>query len=79
MKNPISGRSVGGVSVAYDSELNNLSFTTATTGEGSTIAVNGALKFGLNDIPLGIGSTSLVRTPVQATDELGRPSYCSKW
>ena len=75
MKNPISGRSVGGVTVAYDSELNNLSFTTATTGEGSTIAVNGALKFGLNDIPLGIGTTSLVRTPVQATDELGRPLY----
>jgi len=75
MKNPISGRSVGGVSVAYDSELNNLSFTTATTGEGSTIAVNGALKFGLSDIPLGIGTTSSVRTPVQATDELGRPLY----
>ena len=75
MKNPISGRSVGGVTVEYDSDLNNLSFTTATTGEGSTIAVNGALKFGLNDIPLGIGTTTVVRTPVQATDELGRPLY----
>ena len=75
MKNPISGRSVGGVTVEYDSDLNNLSFTTATTGEGSTIAVNGALKFGLNDIPLGLGTTTVVRTPVQATDELGRPLY----
>ena len=75
MKNPISGRSVGGVTVAYDSDRNNLSFTTATTGEGSTIAVNGALKFGLNDLPLGLGTTTVVRTPVQATDELGRPLY----
>ena len=71
MKNPISGKSVGGVTVEYDSEI----FTTATTGEGSTIAVNGALRFGLSDIPLGLGTTSLVRTPVQATDELGRPLY----
>ena len=75
MKNPISGSSVGGVSVAYDSVSNNLSFTTATTGEGSTIAVNGALKFGLSDIPLGFGTTTVVRTPVQATDELGRPLF----
>jgi len=75
MKNPISGQSVGGVTVEFDSDLNSLSFTTATTGEGSTIAVNGALKFGLNDLPLGLGTTSVVRTPVQATDELGRPLY----
>ena len=75
MKNPISGRSVGGVTVEYDADLNNLTFTTATTGEGSTIAVNGALRFGLNDIPLGLGTTTVVKTPVQATDELGRPLY----
>ena len=75
MKNPISGRSVGGVTVEYDSDLNNLTFTTATMGEGSTIAVNGALRFGLNDLPLGLGTTTVVRTPVQATDELGRPLY----
>ena len=75
MKNPISGRSVGGVTVEYDSDLNNLKFTTATMGEGSTIAVNGALRFGLSDIPLGLGTTTVVRTPVQATDELGRPLY----
>ena len=75
MKNPISGRSVGGVTVEYDSDLNNLTFTTATMGEGSTIAVNGALRFGLSDIPLGLGTTTVVRTPVQATDELGRPLY----
>jgi flagellar hook protein FlgE len=75
MKNPISGQSVGGVTVEYDTDLNNLTFTTATTGEGSTIAVNAALRFGLNDIPLGLGTTTVVRTPVQATDDLGRPLY----
>ena len=77
MKNPISGQSVGGVDVKYDPVANNLTFTTATTGEGNTIAVNGALRFGLNDIPLGLGETTTVRQPVQATDELGRPLYIS--
>ena len=77
MKNPISGQSVGGVDVKYDPVANNLTFTTATTGEGNTIAVNGALRFGLKDIPLGLGETTKVRQPVQATDELGRPLYIS--
>ena len=77
MKNPISGQPVGGVEVTYDAEVNNLTFTTATTGEGNTIAINGALKFGLKDIPLGLGETTEVRQPVQATDELGRPLYIS--
>ncbi len=77
MKNPISGQSVGGVDVKYDAVANNLTFTTATTGEGNTLAVNGALKFGLKDIPLGLGETTMVRQPVQATDELGRPLFIS--
>ena len=77
MKNPISGQPVGGVEVTYDEDANNLTFTTATTGEGNTIAINGALKFGLKDIPLGLGETTEVRQPVQATDDLGRPLYIS--
>ena len=77
MKNPISGQSVGGVTVEYNAETNNLTFTTAVTGEGATLAVNGALRFGLKDIPLGLGETATVRQPVQATDELGRPLYIS--
>jgi flagellar hook protein FlgE len=77
MKNPITGAPVGGVKVTYDSDKNNLTFTTATTGEGSTIAIDGALKFGLKNIPLGLGVTTEVRQPVQATDELGRPLYIS--
>ena len=77
MKNPISGQPVGGVEVTYDADVNNLTFTTATTGEGNTIAINGALRFGLKDIPLGLGETTQVRQPVQATDDLGRPLYIS--
>ena len=77
MRNPISGAPVGGVTVEYDATNNNFKFTTATTGEGSTIAIDGALKFGLKNIPLGLGTTTEVRQPVQATDELGRPLYIS--
>jgi len=77
MRNPISGAPVGGVKVEYSAETNNITFTTATTGAGSTIAIDGALKFGLKNIPLGLGETTEVRQPVQATDELGRPLYIS--
>ena len=77
MKNPMTGAPVGGVSVVYDADKNNFTFTTATSGEGSTIAIDGALKFGLKNIPLGLGVTTEVRQPVQATDELGRPLYIS--
>jgi flagellar hook protein FlgE len=77
MKNPVSDESVGGVTVEYSSDENNFVFTTATTGERSTLAIEGAIKFGLSDVPLGLGSTSQVRQPVQATDELGRPLYIS--
>ena len=35
----------------------------------------GTIRFGLSDIPLGLGTTTVVKTPVQATDELGRPLY----
>ena len=77
MRNPVSGAPVGGVKVAYDADGNNFTFTTSTSGESSTIAIDGALKFGLKNIPLGLGVTTEVRQPVQATDELGRPLYIS--
>jgi flagellar hook protein FlgE len=77
MVNPISGEAVGGVEVVYDSVKNNITFTSATTGEGSILSVKGALRFGLNDVPLGLGDTAKVRAPVQATDEDGRPLYIS--
>ena len=77
MVNPISGEAVGGVQVVYDEVKNNFTFTTATTGEGSVMSISGALRFGLHDVPLGLGSESQVKTPVQAQDELGRPLFIS--
>ena len=77
MVNPVSGEAVGGVKVDYDSANNNFTFTTSTRGEGSLVSVKGSLRFGLNDVPLGLGETAMVKTPVQAKDELGRPLYIS--
>jgi len=77
MKHPVTGQPVGGVNVTYNGATNNLVFTTGTTGDSSTFKIEGALRFGLQDIPLGIGNTTEIKTPVQATDELGRPLFVS--
>ncbi len=77
MQHPTTGNPIGGVKVTFDLGLNNLTFTSGTTGGSSTFKVAGAQRFGLLDIPLGIGETAQVRTPVQATDELGRPLWVS--
>ena len=77
MQHPNTGMPIGGVKVAFDLSLNNLTFTSGTSGDTSTFKVSGAQRFGLVDIPLGIGETAQVRTPVQATDELGRPLWVS--
>jgi len=77
MVNPLSGESVGGVKVVYDSIKNNFTFSTSTRGEGSLFSIKGALRFGLNDVPLGLGETAMVKTPVQAKDSLGRPLFIS--
>jgi flagellar hook protein FlgE len=77
MVNPISNEAVGGVTVVYDSVKNNFTFTSSTRGEGSLLSIKGALRFGLNDVPLGLGSNAMVKTPVQAKDDLGRPLYIS--
>ena len=77
MQHPNTGQPVGGVSVTYNGATNNLVFTTGTTGDTSTFKIEGALRFGLQDIPLGIGNTTEIKTPVQATDDLGRPLFVS--
>ena len=77
MKHPVTGQPVGGVDVTYNGATNNLVFTTGTTGDSSTFKIEGALRFGLQDIPLGIGNTTEIKTPVQATDNLGRPLFVS--
>ena len=77
MQHPTTGKPVGGVDVTYNGTTNNLVFTTGTSGNSSTFKIEGALRFGLKDIPLGIGSTTQIKTPVQATDDLGRPLFIS--
>ena len=77
MKHPVTGQPVGGVDVTYNAATNNLVFTTGTTGDSSTFKIEGAMRFGLQDIPLGIGNTTEIKTPVQATDNLGRPLFVS--
>ena len=77
MVNPISNEAVGGVKVVYDGVKNNFTFTSSTKGEGTLLSIKGALRFGLNDTPLGLGETAMVKTPVQAKDELGRPLFIS--
>jgi flagellar hook protein FlgE len=77
MVNPISNEAVGGVKVVYDGVKNNFTFTSSTRGDGTLLSIKGALKFGLKDVPLGLGQNAMVRTPVQAKDELGRPLFIS--
>ena len=77
MVHPITGMPVGGVDVTYNSESNNLVFTSGTATSASTFKISGDLRFGLKDVPLGIGETAAVKTPKQATDEFGRPLFVS--
>ena len=77
MQHPITGQPVGGVDVSYNAANNNFVFTTGTMGDTSTFKIDGALRFGLQDIPLGIGNTTEIKTPTQATDDLGRPLFVS--
>jgi len=77
MVHPTTGMPVGGVDVTYNGATNNLVFTSGTANSGSTLKISGDLRFGLNDVPLGIGETAAVKTPKQATDEFGRPLFVS--
>ena len=68
---PISGETVGGVTVRYSSASNNFVFTSGTTGNESTIKVKGASRLGLDEVPLGVGSVPEIKNIVQAVNEDG--------
>ena len=53
---PNTGETVGGVTVKYNSNTNNFTFTTGTSGSDSTIKVKGTARLGLDNVPLGVGS-----------------------
>ena len=77
MVHPTSGMPIGGVDVTYNTATNNLVFSSGTNTSASTLKIEGDMRFGLKDVALGIGQTAEVRTPRQATDELGRPLFVS--
>lgn len=68
---PVTGASVGGVTVRYSAASNSFTFTTGTTGDTSTIKVKGTARLGLDDVPLGVGSIPKIFNLVQATNEDG--------
>ena len=75
IQDPVTGDTVGGVIVKYDSDDNNFTFTTGTTGNSSTIKVKGAARFGLDDVDLGVGSVPQIYNLVQATNADGVALY----
>jgi flagellar hook protein FlgE len=75
IQDPVTGDTVGGVTVRYDSADNNFTFTTGTTGNTSTIKVKGAARFGLDDVPLGVGDIPQIYNLVQATNADGVALY----
>ena len=75
IQDPVTGDTVGGVTVRYNSADNNFTFTTGTTGNTSTIKVKGAARFGLDDVPLGVGDIPQIYNLVQATNADGVALY----
>ena len=75
IQDPVTGDTVGGVTVKYDSSSNNFTFTTGTTGNTSTIKVKGAARFGLDDVALGVGTVPQIYNLVQATNSDGVALY----
>ena len=77
MQHPVTGAPIGGVDVTYSKVNNNLVFTTGTMGDSSTIKIEGAVRFGLDKVALGVGKTTDIKTPQQATDANNRPLFVS--
>ena len=61
----------GGITVSYNSDTNNFTFTNGTTGRDSTIKVRGAGKFGLDNVDLGVGTVPQIFNLTQATNSEG--------
>ena len=75
MRDPVTGQTIGGVTVRYQAAGNNFVFTTGSTGDTSTIRVKGPARLGLDDVELGVGSVPTIVNLVQATNENGVPLF----
>ncbi len=65
---PVSGRMVAGVKVAWDSRAKQLTFTTGTTGDSASIQVTGHPDWGLANTEMRFGQTTEWIKLAQYTD-----------
>ncbi len=65
---PVSGRMVAGVKVAWDSRAKQLTFTTGTTGDSGSIQVTGHPDWGLANTEMRFGQTTEWIKLAQYTD-----------
>jgi flagellar hook-basal body protein len=74
------GRTVNGVSVAYETvgTTTRLNITTGTEGDDSFLKVTGPSIWGLQDLPSGRGSTERWLVPPQAENANGVPLYVDR-
>ena len=71
-----TGKTVNGVTVAYDITENRLTFTTGTTGPKSQMFASGAARLGLDDLDVASGSTPVIfDLPSSAAQIDGKNAY----
>ncbi len=75
IEDPKTGRIVSGVTVKFNADNNNLTFTSGTTGPNSQINVVGHANFGLANVTQTAGSVPIITNLKQATDAQGNKLY----
>jgi len=58
IEDPVSGRKIAGVKVAWSDKTKQLTFTTGTTGDSASIQVTGAQDWGLANTEMRFGQTT---------------------
>ncbi|MBM3362524.1 MAG: flagellar hook-basal body complex protein [Betaproteobacteria bacterium] len=77
-----SGRTVNGVAVSFNKDLQRFEFTTGTTGGASFIKVSGQAVWGLSQAESGRGTTSSWIKPkqfVEVSDGVAKPMYIDEF
>ena len=71
---PVTGQKVSGVTVGFDAQTKQLSFSTATTGDNAAIQVSGSAEWGLANTEMQFGTTTEWKKLTQFTQN-GAPQY----
>ena len=71
---PVTGQKVSGVTVSFDAQTKQLSFSTATTGDNAAIQVSGSAEWGLANTEMQFGTTTEWKKLTQFTQN-GAPQY----